>query len=85
MKISIIKIGNSKGIIIPKQYIKKLGDPGEIEIEPSDDGLYIKPSEDITRKDWEKKFSDAIYQGQKPEDDYFEGIHNDYDEEEWTW
>lgn len=66
IKISIIKIGNSKGIIIPKQYIKKLGDPGEIEIEPSDDGLYIKPTEDITQKDWEEKFSDAINQGQEP-------------------
>ena len=85
MKISVIKVGNSKGIIIPSQYLKNLGNPGEVEIEPLEDGLHIKPAEDNTRKDWDKKFAEAINKEQEPEEDHFEGINNDYDEEEWTW
>lgn len=85
MKISVIKIGNSKGIIIPRQLIKNLGNPEEVDIEPAEDGFYVKPAEDNTRKDWDKKFAEAINKGQETEDDYFEDIGNDFDQEEWTW
>ena len=81
MKISVIKIGNSKGIIIPSQLIKNLGNPEEVDIEPAEDGFYVKPAEDNTRKDWDKKFAEAMNKGEKLEDDYFEDIGNDFDQE----
>ena len=85
MKVSVIKIGNSKGIIIPRQFIRNLGDPKEVDIEPTEDGFYIKPAENNTRKDWDKKFAEALNKDQEPEDDYLEDFGNEFDQEGWTW
>jgi len=85
MEAPIIKIGNSKGIILPKRLINKFGSVQKVNVKPMDKGLYIEPVENEHRKNWEKKFSDAIKAGQEPENDFFEGINNHFDQEEWTW
>ena len=48
MKVSIIKIGNSKGIRIPKSFLEeaKLGDQAELTVEKG--GLVIRP----VKPDW---------------------------------
>lgn len=84
MEASIIKIGNSKGVIIPSRFLKKIGMQSKVEIEEIEGGLFLKPVKK-PREGWEKIFSDAIKKGQEPEEDHFEGINNDFDQEEWTW
>ena len=84
METKIIKIGNSKGVIIPSHLLKKIGSQSKIEIEEKEGGLFLKPAKK-PREGWDKAFSDAIKKGQEPEEDYFEGMSNDFDQEEWTW
>ena len=79
----IIKIGNSKGLIIPQKMLKALGAKNKVTIETREGGLFISPI-DETRKDWAESFKNATSE-QEPSEDLFDGIENDFDKEEWTW
>lgn len=53
LKIKLRKIGNSKGIVIPKKYLKIInGDKDEIIIEVNEDNILLKRSNNIPRKGW---------------------------------
>ena len=55
---SIIKVGNSKGIRIPKDYLVSLGK--DVVLEKTKDGLLIRPSHQVAPlKDWDKIFAAA--------------------------
>lgn len=85
METTIVKIGNSQGLIIPKKLLNTLGDGKAVDIKIKDGGLFITPlSENIARASWEKQFYDAMAKGHTPEDDSIH-VENDFDKEEWTW
>ena len=44
MKISIIRIGNSHGIRIPKPFLEQTGLKGEVEVEVRDGTLVVRPA-----------------------------------------
>ena len=56
MKASVVPIGNSKGIRIPKTVLEecKIGD--EVELEVEGQTILIKPVKHKPRKNWEKAF-----------------------------
>jgi len=55
---SIIKVGNSKGIRIPKDYLKSLGK--EVVLEKTKEGLLIRPAHQVVPlKEWDKLFAAA--------------------------
>ncbi len=56
MKASVIPIGNSRGIRIPKTILEecKIGDEVEVEIEGQT--ILIRPVKHKPRKNWEKAF-----------------------------
>jgi len=55
---SIIKVGNSKGIRIPKDYLESLGK--EVVLEKTKEGLLIRPAHHVAPlKDWDKLFAAA--------------------------
>jgi antitoxin MazE len=83
MEATIIKIGNSKGLIIPQKMLKALGTQNKVTIEAREGGLFITPI-DETRKCWAESFKSAT-SDQEPSKDLFEEIENDFDKEEWTW
>ena len=86
MEASLVKIGNSQGLIIPKRILKKLGVVKRFNIQEKDGSLLVVPiHEDKPRGDWEKLFAHAIKTGHKPENDYFKDTHNEFDHTEWTW
>ena len=85
MEASIIKIGNSHGLIIPKRMLKQLGVNEKLEIEVKDGGLFIVPIHDHPRKGWAEAFAKAVKAGHQAEGDLFDGIENEFDREEWTW
>jgi len=85
METTIIKIGNSQGLIIPKKMLKSFGANTKFDMQLKDGGLFVVPlEEDKSRKNWEKQFAEAIKKGYLPEDESNE-ISNDFDKEEWTW
>lgn len=86
METKLIKIGNSRGVIIPRRFIERLqGDSFEIRAEGGQIILKpLQPKEGEVRAGWDESFAKAI-QNAPPEADLFNEVSNDFDEEEWTW
>ena len=85
MKTKIVKIGNSRGIRIPKSLIDQSGLLSEIELEIDNGQIIIKPVLK-TRDSWEKAFQKMS----KNKDDIL--LDKDslpeqskWDQEEWEW
>jgi antitoxin MazE len=85
MKAKIIRIGNSKGLMLSKHLIQQYQLNSEVEIIPKRDGILIKPSEKNLRAGWEQQFEQALKKGQQPEKEMLEGFKNEFDTNEWTW
>lgn len=83
MEAMIIKIGNSKGLIIPQKMLKELGTENKVRIETRNGGLFISPIAK-THNGWAESFKNATSE-QESSNDLFEAIENDFDKEEWTW
>ena len=83
MKMELVRIGNSRGIRIPKPIIEqcRLGDTVELRIE--DDRLVIS-SERAPRQGWDEVFRVA---GSADGDDLLLATvqPNKFDIEEWNW
>ncbi len=54
-EVKIIKIGNSKGIRLPKAMIVKYGITESIQLEEAEDGILIKPLND-SKLSWEETY-----------------------------
>jgi antitoxin component of MazEF toxin-antitoxin module len=84
MTVHLINIGNSKGISIPQDLIEKYDLKNEIEIKPITGGIFISKKREV-REGWDKQIKRAIAAGDKPDNDSFDNINNDWDNIEWTW
>lgn len=80
MEVSIIKIGNSKGIRLSKTMIEKYGLKDTVNIILEEEQMVIKPSTQ-PRKNWEKIFKEMSANG----DDklFFNDVFEDENFEEW--
>ena len=56
MKASVIPIGNSKGIRIPKTVLEECKIEDEVVLEIEGETILIKPVKHKPRKNWEKAF-----------------------------
>ena len=75
MQISIIRIGNSKGLRLPKILLEKYCFGSKAELELQDGGILLKPvHEPKSRQGWEEAFREMHEQGddQLLIDDVFE-------------
>ena len=85
MKTQVIKIGNSRGIRIPKAVLEQTGLNGHVELEVEGEQIIIRPAHP-PRKGWKEAFHRMSESG----DDKFldkEYIHRQsfWDENEWEW
>ncbi len=85
MKTKVVKIGNSRGIRIPKSLINESGLKNEVELEVSDGQIIIKPIS-ANRESWDTAFKKMA----KKQDDILldhESIlsQSSWDQEEWEW
>ncbi len=84
MKTRIVKIGNSKGIRIPKPLLRELGLHSEVEITVQDGALVIRPVRKA-RTGWENAFLEMAARG---DDQLLDGEmiqDHSWDEREWKW
>ena len=81
MKVSIVKIGNSQGIRIPKPIIEQCGFESEVELEVLNQEVVIRPINHI-RQGWDAAFASLAEQG---DDTLLESPPTSWDEEEWEW
>jgi len=82
MKATIIQIGNSQGIRIPKPILEQCNLHDEVELKVHQNELVIR-SIAAPRKDWDKKFAAMAAKGDDALLD--SDVHSTWDEEEWEW
>ena len=87
----IRSVGNSKGIILSNELLKKAGFSENADILlTSKNGqiliIEIKSEERVNTdlSSWERQFKEAIKNGAIPEKDLFKGIPNDFDQNDWA-
>lgn len=78
----VVKIGNSRGIRIPRTVLEQAGLTDEVEMTVEGNKLIIQAFRQ-PRHDWEERFSEMAKHG----DDQLldEAPYTQWDEEEWTW
>ena len=82
MRAHLVRIGNSRGIRIPKPIIDQCHLTGAIEIEVSGDGLVIHAVK-RPRKNWTQAFKEMAVQ---MDDKLLDNSHpSTWDEQEWEW
>ena len=82
VKTPIVKIGNSRGIRIPKLLIDQVGLGNEVEISVQRDQLIIRPTA-RARYGWEEQFRAMAERGDDRLLDEPAATH--WDVSEWTW
>lgn len=83
MKIEIVKIGNSRGIRIPKPVLEACAIGDAVELEVKDGKLVLSPVKREPRAGWAEAF--AANPPDNDERPLLGDFSNDFDEEEWTW
>ncbi|OCL87070.1 SpoVT / AbrB like domain protein [Aliarcobacter thereius] len=84
---SLIKIGNSQGIRLPKAIIKQADlENKDLEFEILDNGLLIKPVVNLTRANWVENINQVLSSSKNKNDDgLIEELLNDNDLEDYEW
>jgi len=82
MKTSIVRIGNSQGIRIPKPLLEQSGLHGEVDIQVENEALVIRRARK-PRAGWAKAFREMAERGDDALLDPSFG--NRFDDEEWEW
>jgi antitoxin MazE len=82
MRAKIRKIGNSRGIILPKDILDRCNLHDEVELFVSEENKLIVQPILSKRNEWEKAFQKAKQEGVLDKADF---IANKFDEEEWEW
>ena len=83
MKVELVRIGNSRGIRIPKPLIEQCGFGDTVDLRVERDCLVIAPDRP-PRRGWEEAFQAA---GPTTEDQPLLNAlpPNEFDREEWQW
>jgi antitoxin MazE len=84
MKASIIKIGNSHGIRIPKPILAQCGFEEEVEFSVQNNALIIK-SLKSSRKNWDAAFKKMAANRDDQLLDSKTLAKTEWDESEWEW
>jgi len=86
MKAKIIKIGNSKGILLSKAVIEQCEFIDEVLLNVIDNKLIITPYKN-PRKGWAEKFKKNIKNQKNAVDDLkdFREFTTEWEENEWEW
>lgn len=83
MKTTLIAIGNSRGIRIPKPLIEHCGLVNEVELEVRDREIVVRVPKK-TREDWEKRFAEKSSSHDHVDEDWNK-IPTQFEEEDWEW
>jgi len=82
MKASLVQIGNSRGVRIPKAFLEQAGLRDEIEIEVRGSQVVIRPA-NHPRAGWDESFATMARRG---DDKLLDALRpSKWDESEWVW
>lgn len=83
VKTRIVRIGNSKGIRLPKLFLEQTHLGEEVELEMQENQIVIRPAEN-PRAGWETQFKEMAAHSDDELLDA-EWPRTSFDEEEWEW
>jgi len=84
MRASIVRIGNSQGIRIPKVVLEQTRLHGEVDLEVKDEKIIISPIKK-PRQDWDRQFKLMAERGDDKLLDSEVVSLTSFDVEEWEW
>ncbi len=85
MRVHIIKIGNSRGIRIPKPILEQTGITEDVELEVvENDHIIIRPVSN-PRGGWDIAFKTMSEEDDDKPLQAAENISHSWDDEEWQW
>jgi antitoxin MazE len=79
MRTSLVRIGNSRGIRIPKAVIEQVGLRDRVELSVERGRLVIRPDR-APREGWDEDFAGCGDEGA-----LLGEVTNAFDRDEWTW
>lgn len=82
MKTSIVQIGNSKGIRIPKTVLAECHIEDEVDLQIEDNKIIITPYKNKPRIGWEDQFKAMA---ERKEDQLLVSDSVDLDAKDWEW
>lgn len=82
IRAKVVKIGNSRGIRIPRTLLEQAGLTDEVEMMVEGDKLIIHSAR-LPRQGWDAQFAAMVEQGEDRLLD--QTIPTEWDAEEWTW
>jgi antitoxin MazE len=82
MKVELVRIGNSRGIRIPKPVIQQCGFGNTVELHVEQNRLVVAPDR-APRQGWKDAFAGAASSASDPL--LLDSPPNEFDAEEWTW
>jgi antitoxin MazE len=80
----IIRIGNSRGVRIPKALLEEAGLSGEVDMTVRDGALVIAAA-GRPREGWDEAFHDMALRGDDAPLDAETPATSSFDEESWEW
>ena len=91
MKTSIVQIGNSKGVRIPKTLLEQLQFEKSVEFQVLPEGLLLRPvhekkGNDVPRENWDEMFQTALAETGDDAEEFADWNRNslsEFDEKEW--
>jgi antitoxin MazE len=84
MKTHIVRIGNSRGIRIPKSLLEETGLNGEVDLQALGGTLVIRPARK-PREGWRAAFREMARRGDDALLDEVPPTQSSWDEDEWEW
>ena len=84
METNLISIGNSKGVRIPKAFLKECDFSGGVDLSVKK-GKIILSALEQSRANWEQMFKQNATAKADTELLDFEQLQNKWDEEDWEW
>jgi antitoxin MazE len=84
----LVKIGNSRGVRLPKAVIEQAGLEDKVEISVRGNQIILSPVDaEDPRAGWEEAIKRSIekYGPPEPIDQALEYMPNEFDKEDWTW
>ena len=84
MKMQIVRIGNSKGVRLPKAVIEAAGFGSEVEAELRGGELVLRAVASNPRQGWDDQFAKLIAVHGEPEHLWPDRLPDEF-ERDWTW
>jgi antitoxin MazE len=83
VKVDLIRIGNSRGVRIPKPILKQCGFGRQVDMSVKDNVLMITPARAI-REGWDEAFESMAVVGDDAAH-FPDEMYHGWDEAEWEW